>query len=139
MELSECFEKGLLKKDRPSIEIAKKSIEMAKKKLGKARKLFELKMQEESLTSSYSAMFHAGRALLFKDGIREKSHYGLYVYLKEKFSDRIERRFLNEFDSLRQSRHEISYGLETVHISLEEAKEILKIANEFVELIEKIV
>jgi uncharacterized protein (UPF0332 family) len=139
MNVDECIKQGLLKRDIPSKEKAAKSLEIAKHKLGVARKLFGFKIFEETITNSYSSMFHASRALLFRDGIKEKSHYAVFVYIKEKYSGKLEMRFINEFNNLRTERNEISYGLEKSNISAEEAKEVLKTAEEFIGAVEKLI
>ncbi len=132
MDVEECFEKGLLKREKPDDERSKRSVEIAKYKLGRARKLFDLGLLEETLTNSYSAMFHAARALLFRDGVREKSHFGLFVYIKERYSGRLERRFVTELNALRLERHEISYGLEKPEITESEAGGALEVVEDFI-------
>lgn len=139
MNVEECFEKGLLRKDIESKDKSKKSIEAAKHKLDIAKRTFEAKIYEETILTGYAAMFHAGRALLFKDGVREKSHYGLYVYIKEKYNDKLESRFINELNSLRLERHELLYGLEKTEIKEVEAEDILRIAEEFIEAVGRLV
>ena len=136
--MQDCFEKGLLKKETADIEKSKKSINTAKYKLNLAKRLFELKIFEETITNSYSAMFHAARALLFMDGIKEKSHYALFLYIKEKYSDKLERRFINELNTLRLESHEINYGLEKSEIKEDDAGDVTKIANDFISAVEKI-
>ncbi|MCK5138983.1 MAG: HEPN domain-containing protein, partial [Thermodesulfovibrionia bacterium] len=116
-----------------------KSINTAKYKLNLAKRLFELKIFEETITNSYSAMFHAARALLFMDGIKEKSHYALFLYIKEKYSDKLERRFINELNTLRLESHEINYGLEKSEIKEDDAGDVTKIANDFISAVEKII
>jgi len=138
VNLHECFEKGLLKKEVPNKDKSRKSIQIAKHKLNLAKKLCKLNIFEEAVTNSYSAMFHAARSLLFKDGIREKSHYGLFVYLREEYSNKFEKRFLTELNALRLERHKISYGLETTKITKEEANTIVEVAAEFLVAVEKL-
>lgn len=84
-ELEKCFEKGLIRKTLQSKEKALKSILKARKWLYEAKKNFKFKLFDSCLVSSYSAMFHAARALLLKDGFREKSHYCLARYVEEKY------------------------------------------------------
>ena len=84
-------------------------------------------------------MFHAGRALLFKDGFNEKSHYGLYVYIKEKYKDKLEIRFLNELDALRIGRHEILYSLESTKINKGDVEDVISVAKDFTSAVEKLV
>ncbi|NQU78782.1 HEPN domain-containing protein [Candidatus Woesearchaeota archaeon] len=139
MDVNGCFEKGLLRKDVPDVRKSKKSVEVAKHKLDLARRLLDLKIFEETITNSYSAMFHSARALLFRDGVREKSHYALFLYIKERYSDKLERRFINELNVLRLERHEINYGLERTDIDEGEAEEVVKISGEFIKAVEKII
>lgn len=139
MDIGECLEKGLLKEDKKDIEKAKKSIEIARYKLSIAKRTFDVKIFEESIINAYAAMFHAGRSLLFKDGFKEKSHYGLFVYIKEKYSDKLEPRFINELNALRLERHELLYGLEKQEIKEVEAEDIIKIAEDFIKVIKDLI
>ncbi len=139
MNIEECFRKELLKKDAPSKEKCKKSIQSAEHKLSIAKRTFDAKIFEETIVNGYASMFHASRALLFLDGIKERSHYGLYVYVKEAYKDKLEPKFIIELNALRLERHELLYGLEKVEISEVEAEDILKIAEDFIKAIEKLV
>ncbi|MCP8321946.1 MAG: HEPN domain-containing protein, partial [archaeon] len=38
-----------------------------------------------SIIASYNTVFHAARALLFKDGIKEKSHWAVARYLEYEY------------------------------------------------------
>lgn len=139
MDVTECFEKGLLKKDKPDREKALKSIAMAKNKIESAKKLMKYKMYNICLVDIYSSMFHASRALLFRDGLKERSHYAVYIYLKEKYKDKIEQRFLNELDALRMERHDFFYGLDEIKVSEKEAVEGISMAEEFIRAVERVV
>ena len=84
-------------------------------------------------------MFHAARAILFRDGWREKSHYCISRYLEEKYvkAGRLERERVDLLDSLRELRHEDQYDV-TYFATEEEAKEALNVAFEFVERMENV-
>jgi uncharacterized protein (UPF0332 family) len=138
MDIRECLERDLLKKDVPDSRKAARSVAVARLRLSKAAKLISAEFFDEALVNAYAAMFHAGRALLFKDGFREKSHYGLYVYISEKYRDKLEPRFISELDSLRLERHAIMYSLESIGVSRKEAEDILGIAKDFVAALEKL-
>ncbi|MBN1793154.1 HEPN domain-containing protein [Candidatus Woesearchaeota archaeon] len=138
MNVKDCIEKGLLKKETPDRRKSSKSIDVSLYKLERAEKLLSLEMYEETVLNSYASIFHAARAILFKDGMREKSHFALFIYLKEKYADNLEKRFLNELNTLRLERHDISYGLEKQDITKEEAKHILSVAKEFISAIQKL-
>ena len=85
----ECIEKELLKKIPPSEENCTRSLNKAKKWLEEAEKSFENKIYQSSVLSSYLAMFHSARAILFRDGYREKSHYCVARYLEENMLNRV--------------------------------------------------
>ena len=128
----------MLKKDIPDIKKAKKAIEIAKHKLEIAERIFDIEIYEEAIINAYSAMFHAGRALLFRDGFKEKSHFGLFVYIKELYQNKIEPRFINELNALRLERHELLYGLEKPEVREVEAEDIIAVDRDFIKAIEKL-
>lgn len=138
MDINDCFAQGLLRKDRPDNEKAGKSIQRAKHKLENAAAAFDASIYEDAVIDAYAAMFHAARALLFKDGIVEKSHFGVYVYIREKYHAKIEARFINELNALRLERHELWYGLESMEVMEAEAEEVIAIARDFIKAIEKL-
>ena len=139
-ELERCFEKGLIRKTLPSREKALKSIKKAKKWLEEAKKNFEFGLFDSCLVSSYSAMFHAARALLLKDGFREKSHYCIARYLEEKYvaTKRLARIVVDLLDRFRELRHEELYELE-FFATKDDAREAIKNARIVIEEIEKLI
>lgn len=66
MRVNDCFKKRLLRKDTPDMLKVKKALEMAEQKREQALELFDNSFFEESIVSSYTAMFQAARALLFR-------------------------------------------------------------------------
>ncbi|MEM5843387.1 MAG: HEPN domain-containing protein [Candidatus Aenigmatarchaeota archaeon] len=139
-ELEKCFEKGLIRKTLPSKEKALKSIHKARKWLEEAKKNFKFRLFDSCLVSSYSAMFHAARALLLKDGFREKSHYCLARYIEEKYinTKKLNRIVLDLLDRFRELRHEDLYELE-FSATREDAEEAIKNAELIIKEIEKLV
>jgi uncharacterized protein (UPF0332 family) len=87
-ELERCIEKGLIRKIPASEEKVAKSLAKADKWLKEAKENLKHGLLDSCLVSSYSAMFHAARAILFRDGFREKSHYCVARYLEEKYTGR---------------------------------------------------
>lgn len=132
MKLKDCFAKRLLRKERPDLEKSKRSIEVAEAKLDEAEKALIHGLFDATVILAYTAMFHAARAVLFKDGIVEKSHVCLISYLREIYvnTGKLSEALVNILDSLRIGRHETLYGLEAKS-SLEEAKYSLEKAKEF--------
>ena len=77
--------------------------------------------------------------MLFRDGVREKSHYCLGVYLGKY----VEQGFLEEewvliFDRMRSVRHTDQYSFQ-MHPSKEEVESGIDIAGKFVDRMEKLV
>ncbi len=129
-ELDECFEKGLIRKIPASEEKALKSIVKANRWLKEAKKNLEYGLLDSCLVSSYSAMFHAARALLFRDGFREKSHYCVARYLEEKYMKRekLPKLVVDLLDRFRNLRHTDLYQLD-FFVTKEEAEEAIKSAE----------
>ncbi|MEA3493192.1 MAG: HEPN domain-containing protein [Candidatus Margulisiibacteriota bacterium] len=111
-EVDDCFKKRLLIKSRPSRELAGKSIRQAEHFLEKAENYLKLEDVETISIYLYYAFFHAARALLFKDGIKERSHYCTLTYLEHAYikSGQISENYLNILRALKESRQEIQYG-----------------------------
>ena len=84
--MEDCFRKGLLQNVEPSLTKSRASITEARKWLSEAMKNEVSEAYKLTISSLYSAIFHSVRAVLFRDGVREKSHYCVCVYL-EKYVD----------------------------------------------------
>ena len=132
MKLEECFGKRLLRKERPDLERSKRSIEVAEAKLDEAEKAFIHRLFDATIILAYTAMFHAARAILFRDGIVEKSHICLIEYLRETYvnTGKLSEATVNTLNTLRIDRHETLYGLEAKS-SEKEAKYSLEKTKEF--------
>ncbi len=140
MNVQSCLTEGLLKKDKPDFKKAKSSIEMAEHKLEIAEIEFKNEIYESAVVSSYASMFHSARALLFKDGYKERSHFALYIYVKENYSDKIEKMYLSELNSMRLERHELMYGLQKSKESYEvEAESAIEVAKGFLVSVKKLI
>jgi uncharacterized protein (UPF0332 family) len=113
---------------------AKKSIDIAESKLAEARELLSAGFKNNAAVTAYSSMFHAGRALLYRDGIQEKSHFCLIVYLKEIYasSNKITPEIITLMDSFREQRHNIMYGFEIFEVSEEEVEEAIESASKLI-------
>ena len=80
----ECFEQGLLKKIKPNLKYSEQSIKQAEHFLEEADILIENRINDMAFIALYNASFHAARALLFRDGIKERSHYCVSKYIEDK-------------------------------------------------------
>ena len=128
MKMAECFRKGLLKKTLPDMENSLRSLELSRSNIEDATENMSIHRYRVVAILSYTAMFHAARAILFKDGIKERSHECIPVYLKEKYPQM--ETLTNILDSYRRFRHDAIYGLDFA-IDEKEAKAALDSAKEF--------
>ena len=134
MNLKDCYDQGLLKRMRTQPEAAKKEIAKAKDYLGKASKNYDMKIYDITIVAAYTAMFHAARSLLFMDGIKERSHVCIVLYLNSKYP-KLDHH-IRVLDSYRRFRHTALYALD-VRIGANEAEVALKLADEFIKTTEK--
>lgn len=134
----ECLEAGLIKKIPPSIMQAKSQMEKANTLLGEAKTAVESKSPNSAVLAGYAAMFDAARALLFKDGYRERSHACVARYLEANYSDKLGSSFVHLLDEYREKRHKVTYSSE-YYPTLDEAKALVKFAEQFIEKIEGLV
>lgn len=125
MSIKECLDNRLLIKIAPDKNKAGQSLKVAEAKLVRAEELFKEEFYDEVLMNCYMSMFHALRALLYKDGIQEKSHYAIYIYINEKYSDKLPKGLIGAFKNYQLERHKLVYGFDT-KIKKEEAESILE-------------
>lgn len=131
MRTEECFQKRLLRRTKPDPLKVTKALEMAELKRERAKDLLENDFFEESIVSSYTCMFHAARALLFHDGITEKSHACVVAYLNEQYSSALGQDRINWLDTYRLERHEAFYGLEKSNVDEAEATDACEKSEKF--------
>lgn len=133
----DCFRLRLLRKIKPDKEKSKKSLEIAESRLKRAKELLKLNIFDYVILESYMSMFHAARSLLYKDGIQEKSHYAISIYLREKYSNKIPIPVINFLEIHRTERHEAMYGL-GYQPERDDAELSLKDAEIFIREIKKV-
>ncbi|KYK24362.1 hypothetical protein AYK25_00575 [Thermoplasmatales archaeon SM1-50] len=138
MKARECFQKRLLRRTNPDPLKVTKALEMAEMKKQRAQDLFENDFFEESIVSSYTSMFQAARALLFHDGVIEKSHACVVAYLREHNSSTLGQDKINWLDTYRLERHESFYGLEKSNVDEHEAEDALEKSEKFLETVQQI-
>lgn len=101
----------MLRRVAPSVEKANESLNLAASYLDEAQQVAGLGARRISLTGAYMAWFHAARAVLFRDGIREKSHYCIELYLNHYAqSGDLEEEWVLMFSRMRTQRHESQYS-----------------------------
>lgn len=137
MRLQDCYDKGLLRKRRPDPLKSERALEIAKADLKRAARLLESEFYMESRLLSYTGMFQAARALLFKDGVFERSHACVVEYLRINYTKKhiLDINYVNWLNSLRVERHETLYGLDIIDVTKDEAEDALSKGLKFVEKI----
>ncbi|MBI4044261.1 MAG: HEPN domain-containing protein [Candidatus Diapherotrites archaeon] len=137
INLKECIEKGLIRKMPASKQKALQSIEKAKELLGEAKQNLEDDRINSSVIVCYLAIFHAARAVLFRDGFREKSHECIIKYLEEKYSETIPQKQIQLLDKFKSERTHTQYDV-SYSPNEEEAEKMNQFAEEFISTIEQI-
>lgn len=138
MNVDELVGKKLLIKENPSMDKAAKSIVVSESFLKKAEANFKIGLYDVAVLLSYNSMFHAARALLFKDGFKERAHWAVVEYLRRKYSLELGEGTVNKLDTFRVLRHSAAYGLESKE-DKEEAEMMVKFAGELAKKIKKII
>lgn len=138
-EFEKCLERGKIKIFSKAKQLVGKELILAAEDLKLAKDNFKNKNYRWSTTQSYYSMFHSARALIYKKGYREKSHYCLAealksLYVSEKLLSNDFLEALNLGKYLRENAD--YYGdfdkdgtegmLESAKDFLKEAKKILK-------------
>jgi len=139
MRVNDCFKKRLLRKGKHDFLKAQKALEMSERKRERAENLFESGFYEESIVSSYTSMFQATRALLFRDGITEKNHVCVIAYLREYYVKSLGPDRISWLDTYRLERHESFYGLDPSELDKQEAKDAIDKTEKFFSSIKDIV
>lgn len=136
MKLKDCYKEGLLRKTKPSKQYAVKSLETSLNYIQNAKDNLKMKNNNLVIFCSYTAMFHSARAILFKDGIKERSHLCIVSYIRETHPKL--RRLSNQLDAYRRTRHNTLYALDFL-ISDYESKQAIEDAEEFYKQIKTII
>ncbi|HIH09800.1 MAG TPA: HEPN domain-containing protein [Candidatus Diapherotrites archaeon] len=138
--LRECFEEGLLKKIRPNLNYSEQSIRQAEHFLDEAESLINSGIKDMAFIALYNASFHAARAILFRDGIKERSHYCVCKYIEEIYhvNELVTMQQSVILDSLRSKRNDIQYSLEQPELE-EDIGEIFSEVTGFIERVKEII
>ena len=135
MNIKELLEKGLIRKQAVDQEEISGSVIISERFIERAHGNLDMKFFDISFLLSYTAMFHAARALLFKAGYKERSHFGMIAALKEIYNKDSEMsECLNVLDTYRLARHSVQYSgelsneLDAIQ-SIKDAKKFIKIVK----------
>lgn len=131
MNINDCLKERLLRKIPKDLIKVDASLKTSQYKLEKAKELLLSNFYNEAILSAYTSMFHAVRALLYNEGLQEKSHYAVYIYLNERFSGKISPVLINFFYNFQKERHNILYGFNE-ELSEEEAQDAVFYSSDFI-------
>ena len=137
ISFEECGNQGLIRRIAPSPLQAGEQLEKARTLLAEAKGDVKDERPNTAIIAGYAAMFDAGRALLFRDGYREKSHACVARYLEANYSKQIESSFIHLLDQYRVKRHKVMYSGD-YYPTVKEAKNLVEFAEEFIELVGKL-
>lgn len=137
--LKKLIELDLIRRIPKSKAKAEESINIAESWMEEAENNFNNGTFRSCILSSYLAMFHSARSILFADGFREKSHFAVARYLEDTYKGKglLEEKWINLLDHYREVRHEDQYSTSFL-VTDTEAKNSLQSAKEFVERMKKL-
>ena len=140
INVEECINKGLLRKIPASREKARLSLQKASELLEEAKKNLEDERFNSAVLVCYMALFNAARALLFKDGFREKSHECIIQFLYEKYAatKKLPKEMIDLLEKFKSERNLTQYDVSYTP-NEEEIEEMVKFAGEFIQEIEGLV
>jgi uncharacterized protein (UPF0332 family) len=136
--IDDCFERGLLRRVEPSRIKSEQSLLQAREWLSEAEKNLEAEAYRSALSSAYLAVFHSARAILFRDGVREKSHYCIGLYLQRYVEEgTLEEEWPMFFDRIRSVRHADQYSFQA-RPTAEEVRSGLDFSERFINRMERL-
>ena len=122
----------------PSLTKSEQSLLQARDWLSEAEKNLEAEALRSAISSAYLAVFHSARAVLFRDGVREKSHYCIGLYLQKYVEDgTLEEEWTMLFDRIRSVRHADQYSFMALPTE-EEVQASIDLAERFIERMERL-
>ncbi|MFO8050766.1 MAG: HEPN domain-containing protein [Thermoplasmatota archaeon] len=115
MTYDECVKRGQLKKSRIDGDVFQRTLKMAEEDLYASKGSIEQENWAWVMVQAYSCMLNVSRAILFRDGYVERSHYCVVEYLRYNYYDDFEEH-IERLDLMRKERHKILYdSRETVN------------------------
>jgi len=131
--INRLLEEGLIRKIPQSKNKAAESIRTAESWLKEASNNLSSNALRSCIISSYLAMFHSARSILFADGFREKSHFAVARYLEDRYANKgkLETKWIVLLDHFRETRHDDQYST-TFFVTEDDAESALQSAREFI-------
>src|SRR3989338_5227823 len=137
MNIKEGIEKRYLIPEKASQGLIEKELKESEYDFSRAKTAFQEQDYKWTIVKSYYSMFHAGKAVCFHLGYREKKHFAITIVLEELYNEgKIEGHFIAYFNAAIDSREGADYHY--LH-SKETAEQNLKIAEAFNNRMRKLV
>ena len=129
MNIKEGLEKRYLIPEKFSLDLIEKELKESSYDFSGAKKAFAEGDYKWTIVKSYYSMFHAGKAVCFQLGYREKKHFAITIILEELYTEgKLEGQFVAYFNAAIDSREGADYHY---NYSKEVAEQNLKIAEAF--------
>ncbi len=134
-EFGRCLEKGKIVPFSSAPKLVNKEKKAACDDLLAAQESLRNKNYKWATVQAYYAMFHAARALLYRKGYREKSHYCLFLSLKEFYGSEgmLEMRLIESFRAAKSLRegadYENTFDAESADSAVRQAEEFVRAAK----------
>lgn len=132
LEYDGCLKRGKIKLFSRGKTLAPKELETAKSDLERARKTYKEGDYKWATIQVYYSMFHAARALLYMQNLREHSHYCLLQAIKSLYVDtkKIPGHYIEAFQQAKNLREDADYYNRW---SEKGCEKLLEAAEEFLE------
>jgi uncharacterized protein (UPF0332 family) len=136
--IDDCFELGLLRMVASSQTKSEQSLLQARDWLSEAQKNLASEAYRSALASAYLVVFHSARAVLFRNGVREKSHYCIGLY-PQRYVEKgaLEEEWPMLFDRLRSVRHADQYSFQAKP-TVKEVQAGIDLAERFMDRMERL-
>ena len=127
-----------MRRVEPSRPKSEQSLQQAREWLSEAEKNLQAEALRSAISSAYLAVFHSARAVLFRDGVRKKSHYCIGLYLQRYVEDgTLEEDWPMLFDRIRSVRHADQYSFIALP-SVNEVQAGIDLAERFIDRMERL-
>jgi len=137
-EFQDCLKRKKIQEFSRGKALITKEMKTAENDFISAKESFENKNFKWSIIQSYYAMFHSARALLYVENFREKSHYCLIISLRALYVDKklLQASLIESLQKAKMLRENADYYDDW---SKDTAESLLKAAEQFLEISEKLV
>ena len=110
MNIQDCLERSMMKITIPDPISSLKSLEQSRRHLADAEQNLYAMSHRVVILSSYAAMFHAAKAVMYRDGVDERGQEYIPVYFRSRYPQLVAK--ANTLDALRRFSHVAFFGLD---------------------------